>query len=119
MKPGAHLNLVGAHSPTTREVVDEAVGRSAIYVDLMQSVLNEAGDLLIPMQSGVIGRERILGEIAVRPLEPSAADKAATQARNAKKNKPPDRSNDFRNVLHGVVSAVYGEGAAEAVDRRD
>jgi len=63
LKPGAHLNLVGAHSPKTREIDDEVVRRSTIYVDLMRSALNEAGDLLIPMQSGVICARDIVGEI--------------------------------------------------------
>lgn len=63
MQPGSHLNLVGAHSPKTREVDDEAVRRSAIYVDLRQSALNEAGDLLIPMNAGVIAASDIQGEI--------------------------------------------------------
>src|SRR5205085_725278 len=57
------LNVVGAHSPTTREVDDEAVRQSAIYVDLIQSAMNEAGDLLIPINSGVIKKTDVLGEI--------------------------------------------------------
>lgn len=63
LKPGAHVNLVGAHSPTTREADDEAIRKSAIYVDLMQSALNEAGDLLIPMRAGVISQAHIAGEL--------------------------------------------------------
>jgi len=63
LRPGSHLNLVGAHSPKTREVDDEAVRRSAIYVDLRQSAMNEAGDLLIPMKAEVIAPSDILGEI--------------------------------------------------------
>lgn len=63
LRPGAHLNLVGAHSPTTRESDDDVVRRSRIYVDLMQSALNEAGDLLLPMRAGIIDRCAIVAEL--------------------------------------------------------
>lgn len=63
IRPGAHLNVVGAHTPTTREVDDETVVNSAIYVDLMQSALSEAGDLLIPINAGVLHSSAIVGEI--------------------------------------------------------
>lgn len=64
LHPGAHVNLVGAHSPTTREADDETMRRSAIYVDLMQSAMSEAGDLLIPMGAGVISSTAVRGELA-------------------------------------------------------
>lgn len=63
VRPGAHLNVVGAHTPTTREVDDETVANSAIYVDLMQSAMSEAGDLLIPMKAGILHQSSIVGEI--------------------------------------------------------
>lgn len=63
LTPGAHLNLVGAHSPTTREVDDEAVRRSAIYVDRLGSALSEAGDILIPLGNGTIAKGAIVGEL--------------------------------------------------------
>jgi len=63
LRPGAHLNLVGAHSPATRESDDEAVRSSRIYVDLLQSAMNEAGDLLLPMQAGIIDRGAIVAEL--------------------------------------------------------
>jgi ornithine cyclodeaminase len=63
LSPGAHLNLVGAHSPKTREADSEAVARSALYVDSRESAMSEAGDLLIPMEEGVISADAIVGEI--------------------------------------------------------
>jgi ornithine cyclodeaminase/alanine dehydrogenase-like protein (mu-crystallin family) len=77
LKPGMHVNVVGAFQPTTREVDDETVRRSRIVVDTYEGALAEAGDLLIPMSRGVIGREHIaadLHEIASgkRPARTSA-----------------------------------------------
>jgi ornithine cyclodeaminase len=34
-----------------------------VYVDLMQSALTEAGDLMIPMHAGVISQADIVGEL--------------------------------------------------------
>lgn len=63
LRPGCHLNLVGVHTPDAREADTETVKRSRVYVDLMESAMNEAGDLLIPLAEGAIGEAHILGEI--------------------------------------------------------
>lgn len=62
-KPGAHINLVGAHTLKTREADSELIAKAALYVDLMESCRNEGGDFMIPLQEGVIGEDAILGEI--------------------------------------------------------
>ena len=65
LKPGSHLDLVGAYRHDMRETDDEAVRRaSIIYVDTFDGALAEAGDLLLPMASGAITRAHISGELA-------------------------------------------------------
>src|SRR5262249_31490287 len=49
LRPGTHLNLVGAFQPHTREVDDETVRRARVVVDFYEAALAEAGDLLIPI----------------------------------------------------------------------
>lgn len=63
LQPGAHVNLVGAHTATTREADSDALARSSIYVDLLDSAMNEAGDVLIPIQEGRVSASDIVGEI--------------------------------------------------------
>jgi alanine dehydrogenase len=63
LKPGTHVNAVGASLKTTRELDSAAVKRARIYVDRRESALNEAGDLLIPIQEGAITRDAIVGEL--------------------------------------------------------
>lgn len=63
VKPGAHINLVGAHSLSTREADSNLVANSAIYVDSMESTLKEGGDIMIPVEEGVISEGDIKGEI--------------------------------------------------------
>jgi ornithine cyclodeaminase/alanine dehydrogenase-like protein (mu-crystallin family) len=63
LRPGAHLNLVGAFQTHTREVDDETVKRSRIVVDTYEGALAEAGDLLIPIRNGTINHEHILADL--------------------------------------------------------
>jgi ornithine cyclodeaminase/alanine dehydrogenase-like protein (mu-crystallin family) len=76
LRPGTHLNLVGAFQPHTREVDDETVRRARVVVDLFDAALAEAGDLLIPLRKGIISRAHIvadLHEIAAGKKHPRAS----------------------------------------------
>jgi len=63
LSPGAHLNVVGSSMPAAREVDAEAVKRSRLFTDRMESALNEAGDFLLARKEGVVDDSHILGEI--------------------------------------------------------
>jgi ornithine cyclodeaminase len=64
VSPGAHVDLVGGFSPQARECDDDTVRGARIFVDTFEGALAEAGDLLIPMASGIISRAQILGDLA-------------------------------------------------------
>jgi len=65
LRPGAHLDLVGAFRRDMREVDDAAVARCArIVVDTRAGALSEAGDLVQALAHGAITPERISGELA-------------------------------------------------------
>ena len=63
LRPGSHVNLVGAHSPKTREADTALIQRSRVYVDSEASAFSEAGDILIPLAEGAIDRAHVVGEI--------------------------------------------------------
>jgi ornithine cyclodeaminase/alanine dehydrogenase-like protein (mu-crystallin family) len=63
LRPGTHLNLVGAFQPHTREVDQLTVQGSRVVVDTYDGALAEAGDLLIPMRQGLIAREHIVADL--------------------------------------------------------
>ncbi|MFL6314744.1 MAG: ornithine cyclodeaminase family protein [Terriglobales bacterium] len=63
LRPGAHLNLVGAFQPETREVDDISVKRARVVVDTYEGALQEAGDLLIPIKNGTIDRSHIIADL--------------------------------------------------------
>jgi alanine dehydrogenase len=62
--PGTHINGVGSHAPGIRELDTRTVVRSKIVCDSVSACLVEAGDLLIPMQEGVLRRSHIYGGLA-------------------------------------------------------
>lgn len=64
IRPGAFVDLVGGFTPDAREADDDAVRRARIFVDTFEDALAEAGDLVDPIGRGVIGRERVEGELA-------------------------------------------------------
>ncbi len=60
---GAHINAAGSSIATARELDTPAVVRSSLYIDRLESALNEGGDFLIPKREGAIGDDHIRGEI--------------------------------------------------------
>jgi ornithine cyclodeaminase len=63
LKAGAHLDLVGAFRPTMREADDDAIRRSRIFVDTRAGAMKEAGDIAVPLASGVLLAERIEADL--------------------------------------------------------
>lgn len=63
LSPGAHVDLVGAFRPVMRESDDVAISRARIWVDTMAGGLKEAGDIVIPMQAGVLSEGDIQGDL--------------------------------------------------------
>jgi ornithine cyclodeaminase/alanine dehydrogenase len=63
LEEGVHLNAIGAHTPTTRELDDLTIKKSKIVVDSKESALKEAGDLVIPLNKKVISRRKIYAEL--------------------------------------------------------
>ena len=66
LKPGVHINGIGAYTPEMAEVPPETVARALVVVDSREAALAEAGDLIQPIHAGRITPEHIhaeLGEI--------------------------------------------------------
>jgi ornithine cyclodeaminase len=63
LRPGAHLDLVGAFQPDHREVDDDAVRRAELYVDDREATLTECGDLVIPLRAGLITAEDVRADL--------------------------------------------------------
>jgi ornithine cyclodeaminase/alanine dehydrogenase-like protein (mu-crystallin family) len=65
---GTHINAVGSYTPEAREIPAETVARARVVVDSRQAAWDEAGDLIQPLNAGLITRDHIhaeLGEIVL------------------------------------------------------
>jgi ornithine cyclodeaminase len=63
LAPGCHLNLVGAHTATSREADGETLARARVFTEITEFALAEAGDLLLAMEEGKITQAQVAGEI--------------------------------------------------------
>ena len=63
LKKGVHINAVGAFKPEMQEIDAETIVNSLVFVDSRESVLAEAGDLVIPINKGLIPEEHVRAEI--------------------------------------------------------
>ena len=63
LAPGVHLDLVGGFTPRMREADDDCIRRAELYVDTRDGACSEAGDLVQPLQQGVIGTGDIRADL--------------------------------------------------------
>lgn len=63
VKPGAHINAVGACLPADRELPSALVAKARVFGDARDSVLKESGDFLIPLREGLFDESHLLGTL--------------------------------------------------------
>jgi ornithine cyclodeaminase/alanine dehydrogenase len=63
LKEGTHINGIGSHTPNARELDTETVKRSLLVGDSLEACLNEAGDIMIPLEEKAITREHFYAEL--------------------------------------------------------
>lgn len=95
---GVHINAVGSYKPHVQEVPEEMVLRSRLYVDHRESALEETGDLIIPINKGLMTARHIIAEIGA-----VAAGKA------------PARTSDTEITFFKTVGVAVQDLAAAAV----
>ena len=63
LKPGAHLDLVGAYNMDMRETDDEAMRRGRIFVDFRETTIGHIAEITVPIRTGVIRKADVLGDL--------------------------------------------------------
>lgn len=64
VRPGTHTDFFGNHERTNRETDTELVVKSRVYVDSRANAMNEAGEILLPIEEGRIKADHVIGELA-------------------------------------------------------
>jgi len=62
ISPGCHVDLIGAFKPDMREADDGLLKKGRLFVDSFATTLGHIGELMIPLASGALRREDVLGE---------------------------------------------------------
>ncbi|MCP4471086.1 MAG: hypothetical protein GY815_10440 [Gammaproteobacteria bacterium] len=64
LKPGVHVDLIGAYTPDMREADDECLRRGSLFVDARATTVHHIGELTIPLASGVISEDDVLADLS-------------------------------------------------------
>lgn len=99
IKPGQHLDLVGAFTPDMAEVDSKAIAMSKVVVDTYEGALSESGELINALKEGRIKKKHILSDLRELVLE----------EKNIRKD-----SNDI-TLFKSVGTALEDLAAAELV----
>lgn len=97
VRPGTHVNAIGASLPGSREMDTLLVKRSILIVDSIEQALTTYGDVLIPLQEKAIERSHLRAELGELLLH-----------RRAIKRKKKDIT-VFKAGGLGVLDAVFAD----------
>ena len=64
LKPGTHVDLIGAYTADMREADDECLRRGNLFVDARETTIHHIGELMIPLASGVISEADVIADLS-------------------------------------------------------
>ncbi len=62
LKPGTHLDMIGAYRADMREADDETFRRARVFVDARATTVHHIGELMEPLKSGAITEADIIAD---------------------------------------------------------
>jgi ornithine cyclodeaminase len=62
LRPGQHLDLIGAYTPEMREADDDVFARAAVHVDCRDTTIAHIGELIEPIRRGVIAKADVIAD---------------------------------------------------------
>lgn len=62
LRPGTHLDLIGAYRSDMREVDDEAMRRARVFVDSRATTVHHIGEIMAPIASGALREQDIVAD---------------------------------------------------------
>lgn len=81
LRPGVHINAVGAFTPEMQETPTETIARALVVVDYFEAAYAEAGDLINPVKDGLVTTDHYkteLGHLVAGSAAGRASDKQIT-----------------------------------------
>ena len=105
VKPGTHINAIGAYTPQMQEIDEVTMRACKIVIDSRSGALVEAGDLIIALQKGAIKESDIYAEIG----EIAAGKKPGREK--------PDEITLFKSVGNAVQDASVARAIYDVAQR--
>lgn len=62
IRPGTHVDLIGAFKADMREADDALISSASLFVDSRDTTIHHIGELMIPIANGVITEKTVLGD---------------------------------------------------------
>lgn len=106
VKPGTHINAIGAFTPEMQEIPIETVATSRLIVDSIEAVMAEAGDLLKAIDADRLKREDVSLELGQVVADPSKGRKSTEEV------------TFFKAVGVAVQDVVVANFAAKLAEQR-
>ena len=97
LKPGQHIDLVGSYKKDMREADDALISMASIFLDTYQGGLKESGDIVIPLNEGLIKESDIKADL----FELSSNKKTGRESE--------DEITIFKSVGHALEDLVAAE----------
>ncbi len=63
IKPGTHVDLIGAYKTDMREADDALISSGSLFVDSRETTIDHIGELTTPIASGVIAAGAVMGDL--------------------------------------------------------
>ncbi|MEM7641122.1 MAG: ornithine cyclodeaminase [Pseudomonadota bacterium] len=82
LRPGQHIDLIGAYRPDMREADDDALRRARIFVDSRATTLDHIGELKTPIATGAISKSDIVADYYDGPAMRRGSDDEITLFKN-------------------------------------
>jgi alanine dehydrogenase len=105
VRSGTHINAVGAYTPQMQEIPPATVLRAKVVIDEHEASIAEAGDLIIPMEQGLMSEEHIYAELG----EIVAGEKPGRETR--------EEITFFKSVGVAVQDVAAAGAALDAAER--
>ncbi|HEV2065591.1 MAG TPA: ornithine cyclodeaminase [Thermomicrobiales bacterium] len=106
VRPGTHINGVGAFTPEMQEIPAETIARAVVVVDQRKAALEEAGDLLQPLHSGMVDDSHYARELG-QLLSGSVTGRDR-----------PDQVTVFKSVGNAIQDVAVGRFAIDEAVRQ-
>ncbi len=106
IRPGTHINAVGAYTPAMQEIPAETIIRSLVVVDQRAAALEEAGDFVIPIRAGQLRADDVTVELG-HLVNGDHAGRSSD-----------DQITFFKSVGNAVQDMVVARKALDLAERR-